>query len=256
MPYVEVESLSSWHEVLGEGPPVVLLHGAFAGASSWSAQTPVLAQAGYRVYVPERRGHAHTADRPGPLSYELMADDTVAYLNSIVGGRAHLVGWSDGAVVAMLTAMRRPDLVDRLMLIGQYYNSSGKVTGGIVDQLQAAGDQAMEFLRAEYDAASPDGPEHFPVIYAKTMQMLTSEPEIELASLAIVSAPTLVLQGDRDDVTLEHGAAVAAALQHGRLAVLPGTHLLPMENPGLVNAVLLGFLAGDPPAAEALVVSS
>jgi pimeloyl-ACP methyl ester carboxylesterase len=72
VPYVEVESLSSWHEVLGEGPPVVLLHGAFAGASSWSAQTPVLAQAGYRVYVPERRGHAHTADRPGPLSYELM----------------------------------------------------------------------------------------------------------------------------------------------------------------------------------------
>jgi hypothetical protein len=45
-------------------------------------------------------------------------------------------------------------------------------------------------------------------------------------------------------VTLEHGAAVAAALQHGRLAVLPGMHLLPMENPGLVNAVLLWFLAG------------
>jgi pimeloyl-ACP methyl ester carboxylesterase len=256
VPYVEVEGVSTWHEVHGEGPPVVLLHGAFAGASSWSAQTPVLAQAGYRAYAPERRGHAHTADRPDPLTYEVMADDTVAYLDSIVGGRAHLVGWSDGAVVALLTAMHRPDLVDRLILIGQYYNSSGRVAGGIVDQLHAAGDQAMEFLRAEYDTASPDGPEHFPVIYAKTMQMLTTEPEIELASLAIVSAPTLVLQGDRDDVTLEHGAAVATALPHGRLAVLPGTHLLPMENPGLVNALLLWFLAGDPPAPEALVVSS
>lgn len=88
------------------------------------------------------------------------------------------------------------------------------------------------------------------------MQMLTTEPEIELASLATVSAPTLVLQGDRDDVTLEHGAAVAAALQHGRLAVLPGTHLLPMESPGLVNALLLWFLAGAQPAVEELVVSS
>jgi pimeloyl-ACP methyl ester carboxylesterase len=131
-----------------------------------------------------------------------------------------------------------------------------RVAGGIVDQLHAAGDQAMEFLRPEYDAASPDGPEHFPVIYAKTMQMLTTKPEIELTSLAIVSAPTLVLQGDRDDVTLEHGAAVATALPHGQLAVLPGTHLLPMENPGLVNALLLWFLAGDPPAPDALVVSS
>lgn len=145
MPYVEVEGLSIWHEVHGEGPPVVMLHGAFAGASSWSAQRPELARAGYRVYVPERRGHAHTPDRPGPLTYELMAEDTVAYLESIVGGRAHLVGWSDGAVVALLAAMRRPDLVDRLILIGQYYNSSGRVTGGIVDQLQAAGDQAMNF---------------------------------------------------------------------------------------------------------------
>jgi pimeloyl-ACP methyl ester carboxylesterase len=64
----------------------------------------------------------------------------------------------------------------------------------------------------------------------------------------VVSARTLVLQGDRDDVTLEHGAAVAAALQHGRLAVLSGTHLLPMENPNLVNALLLWFLAGAEPA--------
>jgi pimeloyl-ACP methyl ester carboxylesterase len=241
---VEVDGLPTWHEVGGEGEPVVLLHGAFAGASSWSQQTPLLAEAGYRVHVPERRGHAHTPDQPGPLTYELMADDTLAYLDGVVGGRARLVGWSDGAVVGLLSAMRRPDLVERLVLIGQYYNSSGKVTGGIVEQLQAAGDDAIAYLRAGYDPVSPDGPEHFPVIYAKTMQMLSTEPEVELASLAIVSAPTLVLQGDRDDVTLEHGAAVASALPHGRLAVLPGTHLLPLENPGLVNAVLLWFLAG------------
>jgi pimeloyl-ACP methyl ester carboxylesterase len=65
---------------------------------------------------------------------------------------------------------------------------------------------------------------------------------VELASLTTVEAPTLVLQGDRDEVTLEHGAAVATALPHGRLAVLPGTHLLPVENPEVVNALLLWFL--------------
>jgi pimeloyl-ACP methyl ester carboxylesterase len=248
--YVNVDGLRTWHEVQGAGHPLVLLHGAFAGASSWSAQAPALARAGYKVHVPERRGHAHTPDLEGPLTYQVMADDTVAYLDGVVGGPAHLVGWSDGAVVAMLVARHRPDLVDRLVLIGQYYNSSGKVDGGLVDQLSAGGDQVMGFLRTEYDQVSPDGPEHFPTVYAKTMRMLATEPELDLGSLAAVGAPTLVLQGDRDEVTLEHGAAVAAALPHGRLAVLPGTHALPLENPEVVNALLVWFLAGATPAVD------
>ena len=250
MPYVRVGGRLTWHEVHGAGQPVVLLHGAFAGASSWAAQTPALAAAGYRVYLPERRGHAHTPDVQGPLTYQVMADDTIAYLQEVVGRPTPLVGWSDGAVVALLAAWRRPELVDRLVLIGQYYNPSGKVTGGLVDQLSAGGDQVMGFLRAEYDQVSPDGPDHFPVVYAKTLRMLATEPDLDLASLATVTAPTLVLQGDRDEVTLEHGAAVATALPHGRLAVLPGTHALPVENPEVVNPLLLWFLAGARPAVD------
>jgi pimeloyl-ACP methyl ester carboxylesterase len=179
-----------------------------------------------------------------------MADDTAAYLDTVVGGPAHLVGWSDGAVVALLVAQRRPDLVNRLVLIGQYYNSSGKVPSGLAELLRAGGEEVMGFLRAGYDPISPDGPEHFPVVFAKTLRMLAAEPELELASLAAVAAPTLVLQGDRDEVTLQHGAAVAAALAQGRLTVLPGTHALPVENPGVVNALLLWFLAGATPAVD------
>ena len=174
----------------------------------------------------------------------------MAYLDEVVRNPAHLVGWSDGAVVALLVAQGRPDLVDRLVLIGQYYNSSGKVIGGVTDLLGAGGDQVMAFLRTEYDRVSPDGPGHFPEVYAKTMRMLATEPELDLASLATVTAPTLVLQGDHDEVTLEHGAAVATTLPHGRLAVLPGTHALPLESPEVVNALLVWFLAGARPAVE------
>ena len=87
-------------------------------------------------------------------------------------------------------------------------------------------------------------------MYTKTLRMLATEPELELASLTAVAASTLVLQGDRDEVTLEHGAAVATALPQGRLAVLPGTHALPVENRDLVNALLLWFLAGAVPAVD------
>jgi pimeloyl-ACP methyl ester carboxylesterase len=64
--YVDVDRVPTWHEVSGAGRPVVLLHGAFAGASSWSAQAPALVRAGYRVHVPERRGHAHTPTSRAP----------------------------------------------------------------------------------------------------------------------------------------------------------------------------------------------
>ena len=242
--YVEVAGLPTWHEVRGRGPAVVLLHGGFSGAAAWSAQAPALTGAGFRVHVPERRGHAHTPDVDGPLTYNVMAEDTIAYLEVVAGGRAHLVGWSDGAVVALLVAQRRPDLVWRMVLIGQYYNSSGRVPGSDLDRWLRT-EEAKDFLRQGYDPVSPDGPGHFPVVYAKTLAMIDSEPELDLTTLGTVSAPTLVLQGDRDEVTLDHGAAVAAALGNGRLAVLPGTHALPLELPDAVNPLLIAFLRGN-----------
>jgi pimeloyl-ACP methyl ester carboxylesterase len=155
------------------------------------------------------------------------------------------VGWSDGAVVALLVAQRRPDLVHRMVLIGQYYNSSGKVVGTELDAFLES-PEAMTVLRAGYDPVSPDGPEHFPIVYEKTLQMIRTEPELDLAALGSVTAPTLVLQGDRDEVTVEHSVAVAGALGDGRLAVLPGSHGLPIEAPDVVNPLIISFLRDGP----------
>jgi pimeloyl-ACP methyl ester carboxylesterase len=243
--YVDVAGLRTWHELTGDGEPVVLLHGAFGGASSFFGQTPALVEAGYRVHAPERRGHMHTPDVDGPLTYAVMAADTIAYLDQEVDGPAHLVGWSDGAVVALLVAQQRPDLVRRMVLIGQYYNSSGKVPGSTIEEDLSSPD-ALGFLRDEYARVSPDGPDHFPVVHAKTLHMILTEPEIDLASLAGVAVPTLVLQGDRDEVTLEHSRAVVATLPDARLAVLPGTHALPLESAEVVNPLLVQFLRGGP----------
>ena len=76
--------------------------------------------------------------------------------------------------------------------------------------------------------------------------MILTEPEIDLGSLEGVAAPTLVLQGDRDEVTVEHSQAVVSALPDARLAVLPGTHALPLESPDVVNPLIVQFLRGGP----------
>ncbi len=246
MTYVDAAGVRTYYEVSGAGKPVVLLHGGLVGAESWASTIAAFANEPFTVYAPERRGHGHTRDVDGPISYELMAADTAAFLDVVVDGPAHLVGWSDGALVGALVALRRPELVNRLVLIGQYFNPDGRLGDGLVTQLAQWRDNPPAFLRRSYDLVSPDGPDHFPVFFAKMLDMFEREPDISLSELAGIQAPTLVLQGDRDDVRLEHSIAVAAAIPHARLAVLPGTHSLPIECPSLVNSLILNFLHGGP----------
>ena len=234
------------YDVRGHGRPLVLVQGVGIGRWGWEPVVDRLARR-FRVISVDNRGVGASDTPPGHFSTRSMAQDVLAVLDHAGIQQASVLGTSLGGMIAQELALAHPERVDRLVLIGQYYNSSGKVTGGLDDQLRAGGDQVMGFLRAEYDQVSPDGPDHFPVVYAKMLQMLATEPELDLGSLAAVGAPTLVLQGDRDEVTLEHGAAVAAALPQARLAVLPGTHLLPMENPEVVNALLLWFLGWPQP---------
>src|SRR5215217_7024659 len=111
--YIELPGVRTWYEVEGQGDPVVLLHGGFCTNETWGPQRADFA-ADHRTFLPERRAHGHTPDVEGPLSYHDMAQDTIDFLSSVVGGPAHLVGWSDGGIVALLVANARPELVGKM----------------------------------------------------------------------------------------------------------------------------------------------
>jgi pimeloyl-ACP methyl ester carboxylesterase len=244
--YVNAGGLRTYYEVYGEGAPLVLLHGGLATTESWAMQAPTLAQR-YRVYVPDRRGHGRTPDVAGPITYEVMAADTAAFLEVAGTGAAHLVGWSDGAVVGMLVALRRPELVRKLIVIGQYFNLDGEVPE-FRAMIEYWGSSLPEALHEAYDRVSPDGPEHFPVVLEKMMRMWRVEPDIALSELAGVRAPVLLMQGDDDIVKVEHSAALAATLSDAQLAVIPGgSHMAPLEKPDLVNRLILDFLSDHQP---------
>jgi pimeloyl-ACP methyl ester carboxylesterase len=126
---------------------------------------------------------------------------------------------------------------------------------GWSDRLSRWRQSPPAFLHQIYDQVSPDGPHHSPVVWAKMLDMIGAEPQIDLAEFARISAPTLVLQGDHDEVRVEHSAALVEALRAGRLAVLPGSHALPVESPALVNPLIRSFLQGDPPSAMSAPIS-
>jgi pimeloyl-ACP methyl ester carboxylesterase len=216
---------------------------SFCTVETFGAQTPELAEH-YQVYVPERRGHGRTPDVEGPITYENMAQDTIAFMEAVGVSSAHLVGWSDGAVVAPLVALHRPDLVGKLVLIGQAMNHEGYLPEA-KRQLETLTQQDIPpMLRELYAPVSPDGPEHFGVVFDKLHQLWKTEPMIELTELERVAAPTLILVADDDmGSTVEYAAAMQRALPDSQLAVVPGTsHAALMEKPGLVNRLILDFL--------------
>jgi pimeloyl-ACP methyl ester carboxylesterase len=244
--YVDIGPVHTWYEARGHGEPLVLLHGGLDSNASWGAELDALAER-FRVVAPERRGHGHTPDVAGDLTYRTMADDTIAFIEAVVGGPVHLVGWSDGAILALLVALSRPDLVRKLVLIGAATDVSGYVPEFLDATRLPADSEVYQPFRVVYDVVSPDGPDHWPVVFSKLMKMWQTEPHIPLGSLGELSARTLVMVGDDDLVSLEHTVALYDALPDAELAVVPGTsHLAPVEKPELVNRLILDFLLREP----------
>jgi pimeloyl-ACP methyl ester carboxylesterase len=243
--YIDIEGVRTYYEKTGNGEPLILLHGGLCTAETFDAQTSVLGQQ-YCVYVPERYGHGRTADIDGAITYENMAQHTIAFMEALGIGSAHLVGWSDGALVGLLVALRRPKLVRKLVFIDQYVTLDAAPPGLLPFLEGMSADTAPPFLVELYGALSPDGPNHFAVVCDKLRTMWIGQTGVELTDLEHVAAPTLVLAADDGGMTLEHVAAVQKALPDSQIAVIPGTsHGVAMEKPHVVNQLIVDFLADE-----------
>jgi pimeloyl-ACP methyl ester carboxylesterase len=230
--YVELGNVNAYYEVDGAGAPLVLLHPGLADSRALEEYVPALAQR-FRVYRPDRRGHGRTADVDGPITYDVMAEETIAFQERVVGGPAHLLGHSDGAPVALLVALERPDLVRRLVFSAGVFHHEGWTPGAV-----ELDDETVAFFADYWGAVAPQGPEHFHVVKAKLDRMHHEEPTLTEDDLAGYREPVLVMVGDRDEeIRPEHTRALVEALPGAQLAVLPGT-----GHGGIDTRVVIDFL--------------
>lgn len=126
--YVEIDGHPTWVDDRGgPGTPLLLLHGGLSNSDELLNSIGAGLAERYRVVAFDRRGHGYTSDTDADFHYADMADETVRVLEQVVGGPAHLVGWSDGGIVALLVALQRPDLVQRLVVIGANYHFDGSM---------------------------------------------------------------------------------------------------------------------------------
>jgi pimeloyl-ACP methyl ester carboxylesterase len=244
---VDIDGLAVFYETEGQGDTIVLLHGGLADNSTWAAQFTGLSPHRH-VVAPERQGQGHTPDRPGPLTYQGMANQTVGFLAALGLGPVDLLGWSDGGMVGTLIAAERPELVRTLIVTGTGFSSAGYVPGAMEDLVALSpGDEDMEMFAAMYAQASPDGPDHFAEVWEK-VRTLWAEPFDWTTRVQQISAPTLVIVGDDDYIRVEHAEEFSHRVENGQLAVVPGaSHLVPMENPDLFNQLVLDFVANPFP---------
>jgi len=232
-----------YSEVAGHGDPVLLLHGGFCSLESLRAQSDVLVGS-HTVLAYERPGHGRSADITGEYSYLVGVDEALTYLDANGVDSAHIVGYSDGAIIGLLLASLHPSRVRSLVAISGNLDASGlSFSPSDHPQLSALeGPPGQE--RAYYDALSPDGPEHGDVVMEKLFRLWTTSPAIPAASLASITVPVLVMSGDHDTIRVDHSLLIAASIPGAQLCIVPGaTHGLVAEKPSFVAEVIREFLA-------------
>ena len=244
MTTIELKGRPTWARLPKKrGNTVVLLHGGMSSSASMLGSVGPGLSRSFRVAAFDRRGHGRTADTEAPFHYDDMASETIAFLEYLER-RVHLIGHSDGGNIALLVAMRRPDLLKRVAVIGANYHYKGLLP---MEELRP-GTPAFELWADKYAQHSPDGLVHAPIVLQKTLQMFAREPTLSLDQLATITRPVLVMAGDDDVATLSHTCSMYEAIPNAQLAVVPGTsHAVLKERTRESVRILRHFLVSEIP---------
>jgi pimeloyl-ACP methyl ester carboxylesterase len=260
--YAPVNGLEMYYEIQGDGPPLLLLHGAYMSVDGMRPLIDGLADR-RRVIAAEMQGHGRTADIDRPITYEQMADDATALLAHLGVDRADVMGYSMGGGVALQVALRHPDVVRRLVIVSAAYRSDGmaqvalEMFPSITPELFAGTPMEAEYLRLAPNRSD------FPKLVDKLKVLDMTPFAWPVDDVRAVIAPTMVVVGDSDVVRLEHAVELFGLLGGGvmgdveglpasQLAVLPGTtHFMPpgsgvLDRAPWLLAMIRPFL--DPPA--------
>ena len=230
------------HEVIGNGHPVVLVHGLSGSARWWLPIVPELAGR-YRVHVLELPGFGARGRSRPRFALRDGASWLVASLEEAELARAHLIGHSMGGLICLRVAARHPELVARLALIAPAGLASRRSTvGHVVPLLRALAQSPPALVPVLVRDALHAGPR---TLWQASRDLLREDVR---ADLAAVRCPTLLVWGERDPLVPPTLAEVfRSEIENCRLLLLERAGHVPMfDRPHEVASALSAFLAGEP----------
>lgn len=237
--YVDHDGARIWYATLGAGPAVILLHGGLGHSGNWGYQVPILVDSGHRVVLIDSRGHGRSTRDSRPYSYELLASDVIAVMDALGLEKAALVGWSDGACIALIAAKNVPARVSGVFFFACNMDPSGaKEVGPNPIVARCFRRHAADYARL---SATPDRFEAFAVAVGS---MQRTEPNYSARDLAEIRVPVAVVQSEHDEfIKPEHAAYLARSIPGAERILLPGvSHFAPLQRPEQFNRVMRTFL--------------
>jgi len=253
--YAPVNGISMYYEIHGEavGTPLVLLHGGGSTIDvTYGRILPFLAR--HRTVVAlEEQGHGRTTDRDAPVRFDTSADDVAALLATLQVASADIMGFSNGANVALRLAIRHSASVRKLVFASSITKRAGaapELWGFLANATFA---NMPKPLKDAFLKVNPD-PVKLRTMHDKDLERMQHFVETTDDEVRSVKAPTLVLVGDHDVPTREHALELGRLFPHAHLLILPGGHgeylgELVASNPGppepaLAAGLIEAFLDG------------
>lgn len=222
--------ISHYYMEKGQGFPLLLLHGNGEDCTYFSNQIQEFSSA-FHVYALDTRGHGKTPRGSAPFTIRQFAEDLRAFMDAHSIQRADILGFSDGANIAMIFAMKYPDKVRHLILNGGNLDAKG-VKRHIQLPIEIGYRAANRFAKK-----SPQAKAH-----AELLGLMVNDPDIKTAELKKITAPTLVIAGTRDMILEKHTRHIAASIPGAKLCLVEGDHFIAHKNPAAFNEKVWEFL--------------
>jgi pimeloyl-ACP methyl ester carboxylesterase len=234
--YANVNGIKLYHEIYGQGEPLVLLHGGLMTIGEMSTPLEAFAKT-HKVIAVELQGHGRTADTDRPLSFETMGDDIAALLNQLNISKADIVGLSLGGAVGLRTAIQHPEKVRRLVVISSPYAKSGwypEAQEGMGQISAAMAEKMIQTPTGKFSKQWPE-PQRFAQFLDKMGKMMGASYDWS-ADVKRLPMPVMLVFADNDSISQKHIAEFFALLGGGvkepgwqntqlskaRLAIVPG----------------------------------
>ncbi len=254
--YAKVNGLNMYYQDHGGGQPLVLIHGGIGNVEmNWGPSIPLFARK-FRVIAPDSRGHSRTDNPSGEFSYKLMADDTVALIKELGLENPIIFGWSDGGQIVLEIGMNYPGFAKALIAGGvlselsDHYLNGMKAFGAL-----GPGNVDFDLFKETYpDFANAMVEMHSPVygtdyfvdgLFTNITKMWFNPEEFPGDRLTKITDPTLVVQGDRDEVIpLEDSVRIYRMIPNAELAIIAGAdHGSVSAQAERVTNVVLDYIA-------------
>ena len=194
---VKVNNININYEVCGQGSPIILLHGNQETHEIFDKLIEKL-QVNYTVYALDSRCHGKS-DNPDKISYNLMAEDTIAFIKKLKISKPILYGFSDGGIVGLLIAIKEPDILSNLIISG------ANITPDATTKLNTILTKLFYFFTKN-----------------KLIKMMLDEPNIPLEDLQRITIPVHVLAGEKDVIRLNHTKLIADNIKNSTLEIVKG----------------------------------